>query len=307
MTRLAIAAIIVALAAAPAAAQGKGKKVGQGRKTPAPAPARTSPPTSPATSGAPASTSASTPAPTLSTVAVNREFGSWLDDASVLPPGEGWATISFGYAVSPFGHQTDFPVIDGTVGLTRRAQFGATLPYFRLHFPDGGNFSGFGDVYLSGKFSLRDPAARSGGIGVAVGPMLEVLSQPDPRTGGRLYWGAPVSLEFRAPSYRVYGSSGYFSRGAFFSSGAVEVPLTPRLIVTGALIHMRSLNDDLAADALGVSKTRIDLAGAAVYVLTPSIATFGSIGRTISAPADSGTSLALNAGVSIKVAGWTKP
>lgn len=144
-------------------------------------------------------------------------------------------------------------------------------------------------------------------IGESYGAYAEILNEPDPRTGGRLYWGAPVSLESRAPRYRIYGSSGYFSRGAFISSGGVEVPLTPRLIVTGALVHVRSLKDNFVADLLGLSKTRIDLAGAAVYALTPAILTVGGVGRTISAPADLGISLALNGGVSIRVTGWTKP
>jgi hypothetical protein len=65
---------------------------------------------------------------------------------------------------------------------------------------------------------------------------------------------------------------------------------------------MRSLNDNPAADALGLSKNRFDVAGAAAYFLTPSIATFGSIGRTISAAGPPGTSFMLNGGISITFA-----
>jgi hypothetical protein len=115
-----------------------------------------------------------------------------------------------------------------------------------------------------------------------------------------------VSVELRGSDYRVYGSAGYFSRGAIFSSGAVEMPVTNRLIVTGALIQMRSLNDSPAADALGLSKNRLDLAGAAAYFVMPSVAAFGSIGRTISSAGPLGTSLTLNGGVSMTFAGVSR-
>ena len=189
------------------------------------------------------------------------------------------------------------------MGLNRRAQFGGTLPYYRLHFNDGTGVGGLGDVYLSLKYSLLDPTKSRSKVGVAVAPLVEVLSAPDPATGERFSWAVPVSLEFRGPGYRVYGSAGYFARGAIFSSGAVELPVTDRLIVTGALIQMRSLNDNPAADALGLSKNRLDVAGAAAYFLRPSVAAFGSIGRTIALAGPLGTSLMVNGGVSITFAG----
>jgi hypothetical protein len=65
---------------------------------------------------------------------------------------------------------------------------------------------------------------------------------------------------------------------------------------------MRSLNESPAADALALVKSRLDVAGAAAYFLTPSIATFGSIGRTISHAGPLGTALTLNGGVSISFA-----
>jgi hypothetical protein len=286
-----LGALILALAAAPAAAQGRGKKLGQGRKTPSSAPA----PSSTTASGGAGAVAAD------SVAAFNRQFGSWLDDASLLQPAEGWLAVSVGHSRSSFGNQTDFPVVDAAVGLTSRAQFGATVPYYRLHFPDGYEYGGLGDIYLTGKVQLIDPELTVSGIGVAAGPVIEVLSDPDPRTGSRWFWGAPVSVEFRSTSYRVYGSTGYFSRGAFFTSGAVEVPLSPRVVGTAALIHMRSLNGDAEADAIGAAKTRVDIAGALAYLLTDSVAAFGSLGRSLTAPGDTGTSFAVNGGISIRL------
>ena len=189
------------------------------------------------------------------------------------------------------------------MGLNRRAQFGGTVPYYRLQFTDGTGAGGFGDVYLNVKYSLRDPEKSRRKVGLAVSPLVEVLSDPDPNTGRRFSWAVPVSVEFRGSDYRAYGSAGYFARGAVFSSGAVEVPITNHLIVTGALIQMRSLNNNPAADALGLSKNRLDVAGAAAYFLRPSVAAFGSIGRTIAPAGPLGTSLIVNGGVSITFAG----
>ena len=282
---------MVALAATSVAAQGRGNAYGRGRSNP-----------SPTTVGTASSTSTSTSPSTGDAVAV-RQFGAWLDDASLLEPGHGWASLSFGHSRSFGARQFDFPVIDAGMGLNRRVQFGGTLPYYRLHFTDGTGVGGFGDLYVNLKYSVLDPEKSRNKVGVAVAPLVEVLSNPDPATGGRFSWAVPVSVEFRGPDYRVYGSAGYFSRGAIFSSGAVEVPVTHRVVVTGALIQMRSLNDNPAADALGLSKNRLDVAGAAAYFLRPSIAAFGSIGRTISPAGPLGPSLMLNGGVSMTFAG----
>ena len=103
--------LLVALAVVPAHAQGKGNgrvkvKGGSG----------------PVTSGSAA------PASSGSGIAI-RQFGAWLDDASLLAPGDAWTSITLGHYRSFAGSQTDFPVIDAGFGITRRAQFGVTVPY----------------------------------------------------------------------------------------------------------------------------------------------------------------------------------
>ena len=107
----------------------------------------------------------------------------------------------------------------------------------------------------------------------------------------------------RRDGYRVYGSGGYFSRGALFGSGALEVPLHERFIATGVLVYTRALNNDLNADMLGLSKIRMDLSGAAAYVLTPSFVVFGSLGRTISSNDVNASSLMVSGGISISFVG----
>jgi hypothetical protein len=263
----------------PAFAQGKGKGLAKGRgKAPTPA-------VSAASAGAPVATGI-------------RQFGAWLDDASVVEPGGGWAAFSLSHFRSSGGRQTDFPIVDAAVGLAPRVQLGITLPYYRLSFADGSTASGLGDVYLAAKVGLVDPAMTASGFGLAVTPLVEILADPDPAGNRNFHWGVPVSLEWRQPKYRLYGSSGWFSRGAFFGSGAVEVPLTSRLTATGALVVTHALNEDLDADAIGLSKTRTDLSGGVAYFLAPAIAVYGSLGRTISTQDANAASLMFSAGMS---------
>jgi hypothetical protein len=65
----------------------------------------------------------------------------------------------------------------------------------------------------------------------------------------------------------------------------------------------RALNDDPNADAIGLSKSRIDLTGGAAFFVTPTVGVFSSVGRTISAQDSNAASFMLSAGVSIGFAG----
>jgi hypothetical protein len=277
MRGLALGIALVALAAGPAAAQGHGKALGKGRA-------------GPVTSG---SATAAATAPSTGV----RQFGSWLDDASLLGSGNAWTAISFGHYRTPFSHQTDFPIADASIGVTRRAQVGVTVPYYRLQLADGSSLNGIGDMYFSTKLSIVDPHEKGRRVGIAVSPTVELLDTST--TGaGRFGWGAPVSLEFRGKGYRVFGSTGYFSRGAVFGSSAVEIPVQERFVITTALSVMRAINNDPVADTLQLPKTRTDLNGVAAYFLAPSVAVFGGAGRTISNAAAGGTSLMVTGGIS---------
>jgi hypothetical protein len=285
---LILATSLMACAATPVAAQGHGNGFGHTKWT------------------APTSAASNLSTSTAEQGGAGREFGAWLDDASLLDPGHGWTTLSSGYSRSMSGHQFDFPVVDAGVGLSQRAQFGATVPYYRVYFSDGTVGAGVGDVYLNVKYSVVDPSTTTHHVGVAISPLVEFLSSPDPKSGGRMFLALPASIEIRGSGFRVYGSTGYFTRGAVFASGALEVPINPRLTMTAGLLDMRSTRDDPAADALGLVKTRVDLTGAVALSMSPSFALFGSFGRTISSAGPLGTSLMINGGVSITFAGFSK-
>lgn len=276
------AAVIVLLAATGAFAQGKGKGLGkQGTNLPA--------------------TPASTAAIAAGTAVGFRQFGSWLDDASLVEPGTMWTALSFGHYRSIGGSQNDFPVVDASVGLSRRAQFGITVPHYRMNFQDGTHVGGIGDVYASVKMPLGSAGRGSNAVRATMTPIVEVIQDPVPGTA-RFAWGLPVSVEFHPGKYRVFGSTGFFSRGAVFGSGAFEVPVRDRLIATTSLSYTRSVKDDAAADALGLAKNRADVSVVAAYMLTPTVAVFGGTGRTLSNADGAGTSFMLTGGVSFTFA-----
>jgi hypothetical protein len=280
---LLVPVLLIVFAVSPASAQGKGN--GNGR-------VKAKGGSGPVTSGSAAPASASG-------IAI-RQFGAWLDDASLLTPGDAATSITFGHYRTLFGSQTDFPVVDASFGITRRAQFGVTVPYYHARFNDGTSIGGFGDVFLSGKVLLLEPGPGQV-FGLAVSPVVELTRDPVPGQSS-FGWGAPLDIEARLPGFRVFGSTGYFSRGALFAAGALEVPLGDRFVANGALTVMRATNESPAADAIGLSKARSDITGSVAYFVSPSMALFAGTGRTLGNADGTGTTFMLTAGVSISYA-----
>ena len=213
------AAFCVLVATTPVAAQGKGSAPGQAKKSSAAANSKI-----PASSSA--SSSTNTPSSSASTVIY---YGSWLDDASIVPPGGAWIGLSTGYWKAEALRQIDAPVMSAVVGLNRRLQIGGSVPIY--HFRDGTGLSesGIGNIAIYGKALIIDPASQANGIGVAVAPLVEISSSSPDRIG----WALPLNVEVRRERVRMYGSGGYFSRGSVFGSFAAEVPAGERVSITG--------------------------------------------------------------------------
>ncbi len=226
-----------------------------------------------------------------------RNFGSWLDDATVLDPGAGYVTIGLSYWRTPSFNEFDFPVMDGGLALNRRVQFGMSAPIYHAGEPGAPVARGLGDVFLSMKVQLKEPSPR--GAGFAVTPVLEVLSAPLPDGGGRVHWGIPVSMELQRDGWRAYGSAGYFSRGAIFASAAIEVAVADNAWVTGTVSQSHSLKTDDLSFALGLSKNRTDVSGGVAVRVHPRAAVFGSVGRAISRDEASAAPLMFTTGVSL--------
>ena len=164
-----------------------------------------------------------------------RNFGAWLDDASVMAPGSGSLTLSVAYWRTPAYREVDVPVVDGGLGLSRRVQFGFSVPYYHANEPGGPIAHGLGDLYFTTKIQLREPSSTHERLGFSVTPLLEVLSVAPGPDRSRVNWALPANVEWQGDGWRTYGSAGYFSRGAVFGSGALEVALSDSAWFTGSI------------------------------------------------------------------------
>ena len=295
-------ALLVALVCAhEAAAQGKGRP--KAPKAPkAPAATTSSPTTAPAAAGAVTPSSpVMTPVDAASPVPSFRQFGSWLDDASAGTAGEGRTGIGIGYWRVGGGSQINVPMLDVGYAFTDRVQASMSVPFYRSSF-DGATARGLDDIYLAGKVTLIDPSLTVSELGVAISPVVEVLS---PGSDQRLHYGLPVSVELRRLPFRVYGSAGYFSRGALFTAGAVEWNSASGYVLSGAITQSYSTQEDAALDTLGVGRRRADVSGSVAHALGRSAAAYVSVGRTLTSMDEGGTSFSLSGGISFRFAAAT--
>jgi len=280
--------VVFALAASDALAQGNGNAYGHSKNRP----------------GAAAQPSAAG-SPELQTAGISTlSFGSWLDDASVIPQGGGTMSVAFSYWRTPSYREVDVPVIDGGVGIAPRVQFNFNVPYYHAGDSDGTVVRGIGDMYVSTKIQLKDPSASDLRIGFALTPLLEILTYAPRPDASRVSWAIPASVELRRERWRTFGSAGYFSRGALFASGALEVALTTRTAVTGTVSRSHSIRrDELSAD-LGLGQSRTDVSGALSVALNPAVSAFGAVARTISKQDANSSTLAVTGGVAFVFEAW---
>jgi len=292
--RIGAAALCISLAAAPLFAQGNGhgNAFGHAKAAASAAPAA-------------ASAAAGGGVATVADISGTRNFASWLDDASVVGPGSGVMSFSAGYWRMAGFSELDVPSFDVGVGLTRRIQAGASVPVYHAGATGGPVTRGIGDLYLNSKIQLREPAAGARPrLGVALVPLVQMLSaEPAPGTS-RYSWGLPVAIEMQRTGWRVYGSTGYFSRGSLFASAAIELPLADRAWFTGTVTRSHSTKKDTDADALGLSANRTDISGGAAWAVADSVALFGSLGRTLSRDSPTDTHLFVTGGVSVNFDAW---
>lgn len=225
-----------------------------------------------------------------------RNFGTWLDDASVMGQGNGFVTFGFAYWRGPGFREFDLPILDSGIALHRRVQVGMSFPYYYANEPGGPVAKGFGNVYMTTKVQLRDPSSHL--IGLAATPMLEVLDASPASGGSRVNWALPANVEFRRDGWRAFGSGGYFSRGALFASGAIEAALSDRAWVMGSLSQSYSTKADELTAALALPRDQTDLTGGLTVALTPKVAVYGTVGHTISNREINGGTLNLTGGVS---------
>lgn len=224
-----------------------------------------------------------------------RNFGTWLDDASVMGMGSGFVTLGFAYWRGPDFREFDLPMVDTGMALHPRVQAGVSFPYYYAGPPNGPVTKGVGNVYLTTKVQLRDPSSHP--VGFAVTPMLEVLDNA-PLTGNRVNWALPGNVEYRRQGWRTFASGGYFSRGALFASGAVEATVSERAWVMASLSQSYSTKADEMTTVLALPRGQTDISGGLTVALNPKVAVYGTVGHTISHRESNAGTLNLASGVS---------
>ena len=217
------------------------------------------------------------------------QFGAWLDDATGSARGVGRVAIGAGYWRARDGTFVDVPIFDGSYALTDRLQLAATVPLYRSSY-SGLSHSGLDDVYVSGKITMFDASNTASRGGLAVTPLLEILSAG--YAGDRLHWALPVSVEWRRAPVRFYGSAGYFSRGAVFGGGAVDWATPAGTVLTVAVTQSFATLKERNSRA-----AQADMSVGLAQSLTDAVAAYVSIGRSLASPAGQETTFAVTAGV----------
>ena len=193
------------------------------------------------------------------------QFGTWLDDATTAAVGAGYISMGASYWRGANADQVDAPILGVTYGITNRAQLSATVPFYRATY-EGFSGGGLDTIYISGKIAVVDPDAENGRFGLAIGAGAEILSAGS-ADASRAHWVVPLSLELRSAAFRVYGSTGYFSRGAFFAAGAFEWTVPTGTSLTASLAHSASVHGVTAATIASVPRS--SLRDASVFLSHP--------------------------------------
>lgn len=257
------------------------------------APRSTPTTTTPSSSGTSASTISDG---TVGSVSSFRQFGSWLDDASSSYRGDSYASIGVGYWRLADSSQVNAPMLGMGWGVSDRMQVSASVPFYHTSY-GGVSSSGLDDVYFGAKYTIIDPTLTLSEFGLAVNPVMEVLSAGNP--DGRVHFALPVNVELRRQPFRMYGSAGYFTRGSVFAGGALEWTGT-RMILTGSLTQSYSTKSDATLDSMGVGRQNVNVSGAVAVPVTDRMAAFVNVGRTLTPIEEGGTRLALSGGISIR-------
>jgi hypothetical protein len=206
-----------------------------------------------------------------------------MDDASLMSPGAVWLGVSMVQWHGGGASETVIPAFDGSIGLAKRVQLGASVPRVA---------GGLGTTFVSTKIGVLSNDARA--LKVAVSPTLEILN-PGPVGQSRTQWGLPLSIQIDRGAARMYGSSGYFSPGVWYAGTGIARQVTDRLGVSASFSHAWTTS---ATPAIA-GPHRNDLSGGASFDVTPSVSLFGSLGQTIATAADHGAGTTISFGLSL--------
>lgn len=208
--------------------------------------------------------------------------GGLLDDYEVTAPGTLSISLGVFYTRVNAGDDRAFPTADLSLGLSQRVDLNVSTSLTKSRFERFGTTAP-GDSYLSAKFVVLPEGRRR--PGVSFEPILEVLGRPSLANNAlspnkvNAVFGGLVGKSFN--SFRIYNHSGYFTRGIFFSSAALELGLFSRLIPTAYLTFgALTANRDVAA-SLENNSSRADLGGTLGFRLSQNWTGYVGAGRNI--------------------------
>ena len=149
--------------------------------------------------------------------------GALLDDHDLATPGTLTLTLGAFYGRVNAGFDRALPAADLSLGLTRRLDLGVSGSLTKNRFETFGT-TALGDTYISARVLLIPEGNRRPAL--TFEPVLEILGRPS-RANNVLapdkvngVFGGIVGKSF--DHFRIYDHSGYFTRGIFFTSAAVE-------------------------------------------------------------------------------------
>jgi len=146
------------------------------------------------------------------------------------------------------------------------------------HYKDAGGASASGvrQARIYAKLALLAPETHR--VGFAFSPVMQIQSSS--LAGDRVGVILPLSAEVRTGRTREYGSIGYSSGGAVFATGAIEVPLSERLIASFTLGRSHATRAN-AVDT-GQRPNRTDVSLASAFRFAPAMAMYGAAGHAFS-------------------------
>jgi hypothetical protein len=242
------------------------------------------------------------PTPAIAQSAAGVTPFAWIDDATLLDP----RTVSIAMSIVRWSgngvSETDAPVVDVAIGLSRRVHVTATVPRVVGSDDPFGAAGGTGTSYIGAKVALVDPTNHR--FKFAVSPMIEVLSRGVVETseGGqrRLHLGVPASAEIDRGPARLFGGAGFFSRGVWFAGAGAGLHAADKLFLS--IGYNRSWRTSAGLDLPISSRARTEMTGGAAYAAAPNVSVFGSIGRTIKTLDENGAGRTISGGVALTFA-----
>ena len=151
------------------------------------------------------------PLPALATGASSASPLSWIDDASLLPPGSAALTISVARWSGADLSEVDAPIVDAAFGVTKRFQLSATVPHVVGSADGTGPVGGLGTSY----FSAKSPSSM-----IQISQVSSWPCRPSSRFSAkapfsrlaagesRYQVGLPVSIEVARGAVRMFAATG---------------------------------------------------------------------------------------------------